>query len=150
MSDADWQLLLLRMAESANAIAAWPASQPTLDCVRCEKSHHRTLGHLRACQGTWLTAAKAFARVDKMGESPQLKLLHPWRLFEKENYHLVDWQEHYDQFFSDRTEWNELLCSAERHLGGTLAGTQHTIESLTKRLVCHEEQHMTLLLSRTP
>lgn len=138
------------MDASANAIVAWSLNWPDPDCLRCELSYHRTLGHLRACQETWLTAAKAFAVSEKTGESPQLKLLHPWRLYKKNNYQLVEWQEHYDQFFSDRAEWIELLRSTDRLLGGTLAGTRHTIESLTKRLVCHEEQHITQLLNLTP
>lgn len=87
---------------------------------------------------------------EKTGGSPQLKLLHPWRLYEINNYQLVEWQEHYNQFLSDRAEWNALIRSTDRHLGGTVAGTRHTIESLTKRLVCHEEQHIDLLSIRTP
>jgi hypothetical protein len=106
--------------------------------VRCVQSRHRTLAHLRACQETWLEACVAFDQKP----NPRLKLLHPWRRFEQHSYELIPWETHLAAYLADRARWKALLFSADRRKAGKINGQEHSIESLTLRLVSHEHHHL--------
>jgi hypothetical protein len=49
---------------------------------------------------------------------------------------------HLDAYLADRARWRELLISADRQRSGKLNGKEHSIESLTERLVAHEHHHL--------
>ena len=69
-------------------------------------------------------------------------MLHPWRVFEQKSYALIPWADHLDAYMTDRDRWKDLLKSADRHKTGKINGKEHSIESLTKRLVAHEHHHL--------
>jgi hypothetical protein len=126
------------MDEHEQHIRAWQPAEPDAAANRCVESRHRTLAHLRACQETWLQACIAFDQKP----NPRLKLLHPWRLFEQKSYELISWEAHLAAYLADRARWKELLISADRHKTGKINGQEHSIESLTLRLVGHEHHHL--------
>ena len=137
-TESEWQECLRQMDEQEQYIRDWLPAQPALDAQRCVESRHRTLAHLRACQETWLEACLAFAEEPH----PRMKLLHPWRLFEQKSYERIPWGEHLAAFLADRMRWKELLKSADRQRTGRINGQEHSIESLTRRLVAHERHHL--------
>lgn len=138
MSDSEWNDCMLQMDVNEKYIRSLEPHAPDNSAQRCCQSLHRTLGHLRACQEIWLQASIAF---DQRPNS-RLKLLHPWRVFEQNGYELILWEEHLQAFLHHRTEWKELLHATNRINGGKLNGNDQTIESLTGRLVAHEQYHL--------
>lgn len=138
MSDSEWNDCMLQMDVNEKYIRSLEAHAPDNSAQRCCQSLHRTLGHLRACQEIWLQASIAF---DQRPNS-RLKLLHPWRVFEQNGYELILWEEHLQSFLHHRAEWKELLNATNRINGGKLNGNDQTIESLTGRLVAHEQYHL--------
>lgn len=138
MKDSEWAGILDQMDRNEEHLRTLGPEEPGPRSARCSESLHRTLGHLRACQETWLEACLAMART----ENPSLKLLHPWRIFEQRSYHLEPWDDHLRTFLSDRAKWKGLLEETERSRMGKVNGTAHSIESLTRRLVLHEAQHL--------
>jgi len=138
MTEAEWQVCLRQMDEHEQYIRALEPAAPDPSAIRCVQSRHRTLAHLRACQETWLEACIAFDQKPR----PRLKLLHPWRLFEQKSYDLIPWEEHLAVYLADRTRWKELLQSADRQKTGKINDKEHSIESLTHRLVGHEHHHL--------
>ncbi|MBC8065679.1 MAG: DinB family protein [Chlorobia bacterium] len=138
MTETEWQDCLHRMDEHERYIYALEPAEPDPSASRCVHSRHRTLAHLRACQETWLEACIAF----EQRQRPRLKLLHPWRLFERKSYELVPWEEHLAAFKAERLRWKDLLKSADRTKAGKINEKEHSIESLTDRLVGHEHHHL--------
>jgi len=143
MTDIEWQECLRLMDENEQTVSDWPPTAPDPVAARCRDTRHRTLGHLRACQETWLEACEAFAA------SPEasLKLLHPWRLFDQKTYRMVSWEDHLSAYRADRVRWKALLSSSDRKVAGEINGQRHSIESLTRRLVLHERQHLVALVN---
>jgi hypothetical protein len=138
MTEAEWALCLRQMDEQERYVRAWEPAEPDPGAARCVQSRHRTLAHLRACQETWLEACIAFDQKPK----PRLKMLHPWRLFEQKSYEQIPWEEHLAAYLADRGRWKELLKSADRQRTGKINDKEHSIESLTGRLVAHEHHHL--------
>jgi hypothetical protein len=138
MTESEWQECLRQLDEHKQFITAWQPAEPDADAKRCVQSRHRTLAHLRACQETWLEACIAFDQKPH----PRLKMLHPWRRFEQNSYELVSWEDHLAAYRADRVRWKELLKRADRQKTGKINGTEHSIESLTLRLVAHEHYHL--------
>lgn len=138
MTDAEWRTCLQRLDENEQDLLAREPEAPNLAAARCVDSKHRTLAHLRACQETWLEAALAFHQ----RPNSRIKLLHPWRLFEKNSYELVPWEDHLAAFRADRLRWKELLATADRSTSGKMNEKPFTIEDLTSRLVAHEHYHI--------
>ena len=69
-------------------------------------------------------------------------MLHPWRVFEQKSYELISWEDHLATFLADRGRWKALLTNTDRHKMGKINGKEHSIESLTQRLVAHEHHHL--------
>lgn len=138
MTEAEWRERLRQMDDHEQHIRSWPLEQPDPGATRCVQSRHRTLAHLRACQESWLEACLAFNERTK----PRLKILHPWRAFEQRSYELVPWEDHLATFLADRLAWKNVLKSADRQKTGWINGKEHSIESLTDRLVSHEHHHL--------
>jgi hypothetical protein len=136
--ESGWQECLRQMDEHEQYISAWPPAEPDAAAKRCVESRHRTLAHLRACQESWVEACIAFDQK----VNPRLKILHPWRVFEQKSYALVPWENHLAAYLADRVRWKRLLKSADRHKAGKINGREHSIESLTRRLVAHEHHHL--------
>ena len=132
------EAILANLRQQAEAIRQWPADPPNPDALRCEHSRHRTLGHLRACQEQWLTILISFAE----RPSPSVKILHPWRQFEVLNYALLDWDDHMEQFRTDRRRWLSLCESVDWERKGKWNAKPDSIAGLTKRLVKHEAFHI--------
>jgi hypothetical protein len=126
------------MDEHEQYIRAWQPEDPPPAAERCVQSRHRTLAHLRACQESWLEACLAFDQKP----TPRLKMLHPWRVFEQKSYELLSWEEHLTAYLADRGRWKQFLKSADRHKTGKINDREHSIESLTERLVAHEHHHL--------
>lgn len=139
-SESEWAGLLARMADQLGIVEAWRAAEPNPSAQRCSQSRHRTLGHLRAAQETWLDAVRHFSAK----EGSNLKRLHPLRLFDQMGYDLAPWDDHLEQFRRDREEWLDIVSSPtlDRNRGGKLSGRAETIASLTHRLVTHEARHI--------
>ena len=134
----EWRECLRQMDENEEYIRAWQPAEPDITAVRCVQSRHRTLAHLRACQESWLEACIAFDQTPNR----RLKMLHPWRVFEQKSYELIPWEEHLAVYLADRVRWKQLLESADRHRSGKINDKEHSIESLTRRLVAHEHHHL--------
>src|SRR4051812_35701644 len=109
-TESEWQECLRQMDEHEHYIRTWQPAEPNAAAKRCVESRHRTLGHLRACQESWLEACIAFDQ--KL--NPRLKMLHPWRVFEQKYYELIAWQEHLAAYLADRVRWKNLLLSSDR------------------------------------
>lgn len=138
MTEREWAECLRQMEENEREIDSWRPEMPNFAAKRCSESRHRTLGHLRACQETWLGACLAFNQEPE----PKLTLLHPWTVFGSKSYGAVPWTDHMATFLSDRGLWKELLHSCDRDSSGWINGQEHSIESLTRRLVLHERRHL--------
>jgi DinB superfamily len=138
MTDTEWQECLRQMETNERHLLAWLPAEPDPDALRCVSSRHRTLAHLRACQESWIEACLAF----EQKQNPRLKMLHPWRLFEQKSYDQVSWEDHIAAYVADRRRWKELLKSADRQKTGKINDREHSIESLTQRLVAHEHHHL--------
>lgn len=138
MTETEWMECLRQMDVHEQYICAWPPEAPDPGALRCVKSRHRTLAHLRACQETWLEACIAFDQ--KL--SPRLKMFYPWRLFEQKSYELISWEDHLAAFLADRVRWKDLLKSTDRQKTGKVNDRAHSIESLTQGLVAHEHHHL--------
>lgn len=138
MTESDWQACLGRMDEHERCLRAWEPEEPNPAATHCAQSRHRTLAHLRACQDTWLAACRAFAE----RQNPRVTLLHPWRLFERDSYELIPWEQHLAVYLADRARWRELLASTDRTRAGKLNGRECSIASLTEKLVAHEHHHL--------
>jgi hypothetical protein len=133
-----WQECLRQMDEHEQHIRAWEPAEPNPAAKRCVESRHRTLAHLRACQESWLEACIAFDQKP----NPRLKMLHPWRVFEQKSYELISWEDHLAAYLADRARWKDLLKSADGRKSGKINDKEHSIESLTQRLVAHEHLHL--------
>lgn len=138
MTDTEWQECLRLMDENEQTVLGWPPTAPDPDAAKCLHSRHRTLAHLRVCQETWLQASVAFTK----SPGASLKLLHPWRLFDKKAYGTVPWEDHLAAYQADRARWKVLLHSTDRKTAGEINGQKHSVESLARRLVLHERQHL--------
>lgn len=138
MTSREWDDIRRRMDEHEALVAAWEAEPPAPGAARCVHSRHRTLAHFRACGETWLAASRAF--VERPGVS--ITLLHPWRLFDRDGYATLPWDEHRAAFLRNRQEWKELMATADLSAGGKLNRIPHTVESLVRRLVLHEHGHL--------
>ena len=138
ITETEWQACLRQMDENEQFICAWKPAEPDPSATRCVKSRHRTLAHLRACQETWLEACLAFDQKPH----PRLKMLHPWRAFEQKSYELISWEDHLAVFLADRARWKALLLTVDRKKMGKINDKEHSIESLTQRLVSHEHHHL--------
>ena len=137
-TESDWLECLRQMDENELYIYALPRAEADLNATRCVQSRHRTLAHLRACQESWLDACIAFDNET----NPRLKMLHPWRVFDQMSYERILWEDHLPKFLSDRARWKQLLIGADRDKSGKINDKVHSIESLTRRLVAHEQHHL--------
>ena len=139
MNNSEWQALLAKMDEHEAFIDAWEPEPPDPSAQRCVQSKHRTLAHLRACQEQFLEVCLAFA--EKPGG--RIKLLHPWRHFEKNSYELVTWEEHLAKFKGDRLNWKRMLETTDRTLSGRHNHyEERSIETYTNYLLSHEHHHL--------
>jgi hypothetical protein len=134
-----WDDVLAALRSQGDLVAAWPREAPN-GADRCAGSRHRTLGHLRAAQETWLEAIRRF----QTAENPRVTLRHPWRKFDSQGYAQRDWAEHMDHYRADRQTWLELVAATDfdRARGGTLNRNPRTCESLTRILQAHEKCHL--------
>lgn len=135
-----WDDLFLRLDENLRTIVSWQPEDPDPSAQRCEQSRHRTLGHLRACQEQWLIVLRAFLEC----ESPSVKIVHPWRVFEVQKYAHLPWEEHLHKFVLDREEWMRLRDESLRDRSGLRNGIQDSTLGLTRRLACHETSHLSV------
>ena len=136
--ESEWQECLGQMDEQEQYLRAWQHAEPDLTAKRCVQSRHRTLAHLRACQESWLEACIAFDQKP----NTRLKMLHPWRVFEQKSYELISWEDHLAAYLTDRARWKQFLKSADRQKTGKINDKEHSIESLTRRLIAHEHHHL--------
>lgn len=136
----EWADLFSILERNLETVKSWEKSEPDTAALRCEQSKHRTLAHLRACQEQWLFVALRFVETD----SPRVKILHPWRKFDSENYSTVDWEIHLEQFIKDRETWLSLRDTADPERGGKWNGKPDTLLGLTRRLVSHESHHLNI------
>lgn len=136
----EWDGLFEVLAFNLATIQSWELALPDPSALRCEHSRHRTLAHLRACQQQWLFVVDRF--IDR--EAPSVKILHPWRLFEAENYALAPWEVHMSRFIEDRQRWLNLGDTVDWERGGKWNQKPDTIGGLTKRLADHEAYHVRL------
>lgn len=140
----EWYRAFDRMNENLQTIRNWQPDEPNIGVQRCEHSRHRTLAHLRACQEQWLSIVLSFIEL----KDPSIKILHPWRKFEGENYEIESWDRHMQKFIADRVTWMSLRDTVDPNRGGRWNGKVDTISGLTHRLVDHESHH--ILSLKTP
>lgn len=141
MANLGWHQLFDALRHQRSIIEKWPVHVPDPGAERCEQSVHRTLGHLRACQELWLLTARAFIR------SPGVVLTvpHPWRVFDKEGYVNVPWEEHMARYHDDRETWLQMEAEVDPEVGGKWNKRPDTVFGLTRRLAEHENYHLLLL-----
>lgn len=142
MDAGEWRRLQASLAEQGEAVAGWERSKPDPSAARCERSRHRTLAHLRACEEQWLVVVRAFAeRV-----SPNVTILHPWRHFDQMGYAVLPWDDHMAAYLQGRQEWVRLCAEADPERGGKWNRKPDTIGGLVGRLVGHERHHIVNLI----
>lgn len=136
----DRQTTIDELIALRDRVANWALEEPNPGAKRCSESRHRTLGHLRAAQETWLQVVRILTE----REGAKVSLPHPWRLFDDHHYATLPWQEHRERYLSDRNAWIELLTNPDVNWDatGTLKRKPVSIRSLTKRLLDHERVHV--------
>lgn len=134
--------LIQRLDANLQIVVEWLPEEPCPSADRCEHSMHRTLAHLRACQEQWLSIAHAF----HCRAQPSIRVLHPWRVFETEDYALLPWGVHLEKFLLDRGAWKKLLSETDLQRAGKWNGKPDTILGLALRLVNHETHHLNVLV----
>ncbi len=140
MERGEWDSYFDLLKRSRDVVAAWTPTGPDPAAARCEQSRHRTLAHLRACQGQWLAIVTEFLARDK----PSVTVLHPWRQFDRGLYAELAWDEHLTAFLKGREEWLRLQNTADWTRGGKWNRKPDTVGGLTKRLANHEDYHLGL------
>ena len=138
MDRREWLDIVDRLSSQLETIEAWEPVASDLTALRCEQSRHRTLAHLRACQEQWLSVVTSFMERD----SPSVKILHPWRQFDLQNYASLPWDDHMRKFIEDRHQWIALSDSVDWTRGGKWNQKPDSIGGLTGRLVNHESHHI--------
>lgn len=80
-------------------------------------------------------------------EGARIRLQHPWRLFEHNNFQDRPWGEHLARYIEDRSVWIEILGrpDLDQRRGGNLNGRSTTILALTDKLIGHERHHLSAL-----
>lgn len=138
-----WNSLFDSLRATREQICLWTPTEPEPATLRCAQSRHRTLAHLRACQEQWFWVARQFQE----RESPSVTILHPWRIFDQNDYSRCPWDEHLERFLADRETWlawqDQLVPLSER--GGKWNRKPDTIGGLTQRLAHHEAYHVELV-----
>jgi hypothetical protein len=141
MDRSEWEMHLEILEANRAHILRLEPEPPNLAATRCERSRHRTLAHLRACQEQWLLAVRELI----VRENPNLTILHPWRKFDQANYAEVPWKNHLDSFLKQREEWLGFRSLPDWNRAGKMNRKPISIGSLTRHLAVHESYHLGLL-----
>lgn len=142
MDTQEWAGLQESLVVLGAQVARWEPAGPDPTALRCERSRHRTLAHLRACQEQWLVVMRAFAERD----NPSVTILHPWRQFDAMGYAAVPWDEHMAAYLQGRQDWASVCRETDPERGGKWNRKPDTIGGLTSRLVGHERHHILSLI----
>ena len=138
LTPAQWQQILELFDENERVIRAMPTAEPMPSAKFCRESPHRTLGHLASCQVAWLPLLQALAKGDSARQAPA----HPNDLYRKLRYKDALWADLMKRFIEERAEWRKALNSVDLLLEVETGTVTYNAQTLTRRLVLHEANHL--------
>ena len=138
MREVKWKNLLGKLKENQVVLTSMQPHDPMPNAKYCRESPHRTLGHLTACQIAWLPLLKQIQSCDPKGSIP----IHPYTLFENRRFSTASWDELISLYEKGREEWIAILNDIDLRQEIQTAKRIWTPQTLTKRLVEHETNHL--------
>jgi hypothetical protein len=138
MTAVKWQNLLVKLRENQVVLKSMQPHDPMPEAKFCRESPHRTLGHLTACQIAWFPLLKQIQEGDSRGSIP----IHPYTLFENQRFSTASWHELISLYEKGREEWKAILNDIDLRQEIRTAKRIWTPQTLTKRLVEHETNHL--------
>ena len=142
MTEVKWKNLLAKLEENQFALTSMQTHDPMPEAMYCRESPHRTIGHLTACQIAWLPLLKQIQSGDSNGSIP----IHPYTLFDDQNFSTTPWEDLIDLFSKGREDWISILNSVDLQQEIRTSKRTWTPQTLTKRLVEHERTHLRQIL----
>lgn len=138
MTEVKWKNLLDKLRANQFVLNSMQPHDPMPVAKFCRESPHRTLGHLTACQIAWLPLLKQIQSGDPKGSIP----IHPYTLFENQRFSTASWDELISLYEKGREEWISILNDINLRQEIQTAKRIWTPQTLTKRLVEHETNHL--------
>ncbi len=138
MTEVKWKNLLGKLRANQVVLTSMQAHDPMPVAKFCRESPHRTLGHLTACQIAWLPLLKQIQSGDPKGSIP----IHPYTLFENQGFGTASWHELISRYAKGREDWIALVIIVDPRQEIKTAKRTWTLQTLTKRLVEHEINHL--------
>jgi hypothetical protein len=142
MTEVKWKNLLGKLRANQVALTSMQPHDPMPDARFCRESPHRTLGHLTACQIAWLPLLKQIQSGDSNGSIP----IHPYTLFDNQNFRTASWEELLSLFSMGRQDWISILNNVDLQQEIQTTKRTWTPQTLTKRLAEHEMTHLQQIL----
>ena len=139
MTEVKWKNLFCKLKENQVVLTSMQPHDPMPNAKYCRESPHRTLGHLTACQIAWLPLLKQIQRGDPKGS---LSNHDPLTLFENQRFSTASWDELISLYEKGREEWIAILNDIDLRQEIQTAKRTWTPQTLTKRLVEHERNHL--------
>ena len=134
----NWREVLARFEDHERRFREMVPAEPMPEAEYCRESPHRTLGHLTACEISWLPILQAIFNGDPKGRSR----MHPNMHFRKEQFAVKPWAELLDMFLATREEWRRLLDEVDLDREIQTRTRIHNARTLTQKLVDHESRHL--------
>lgn len=141
MTESAWANTLLAFEETPRRFSEMKRSAPMPSAKLCRESAHRTLGHLTACQASWIELIRQI----RNGAVTGSVRINPDPLFRKLAFDRKPWGELLERFVQERAEWRELLQQIDLNQEIKTPRRIYTAQSLTKRMVEHEIRHLAQL-----
>ena len=138
MTEVKWKNLFCKLKENQVVLTSMQPHDPMPNAKYCRESPHRTIGHLTACQIAWLPLLKQIEKGDSKGSIP----IHPYTLFDDQNFSIASWDELISLYEKGREEWIAILNDIDLRQEIQTSKRTLTPQTLTKRLVEHETNHL--------
>ncbi|MEI7985511.1 MAG: hypothetical protein WCI55_07765 [Armatimonadota bacterium] len=138
MTEVKWKNLLGKLRANHVVLTSMQPHDPMPEARFCRESPHRTLGHLTACQIAWFPLLKQIQKGDSKGSIP----IHPYTLFENQGFGTAPWDELISLYEKGREDWIAILGHIYIRQEIQTAKRIWTPQTLTKRLVEHETNHL--------
>ena len=138
MTNDSWQRIVRLLEENEKIIAEMTPFEPTPNAKVCSESAHFALGHLTSCQVAWLPLMRALRDGAKKRSIP----MNPNPLFTKLGFASLAWEVLVERFVTDRLEWRNILEHVDISQELQTSRRVWTAQTLTKRMVEHENGHL--------
>lgn len=138
ITGTNWAEILALLSAHEEFLCELPPYSPTPETLVCRDSWHRTLGHLSACQTTWLQLMQFLLNGTEKGD-PEC---HPWQLYQRNQYAQQPWSELLAEFQMGRASWRLALDTVKPSATVQTKTKRYDARELTRRLVLHEEHHL--------